>query len=255
MAVDRHQAAIGLHQRIVAGQVAERSADAERGDRAIHDSRIDARGAGEVEPEFVDGARSEALDEHVGSADQTVQNLEPARRLQVEGQAFLVAIQRDEGRALAAPVRGGPRPGVVPAPGPLDLDDLGPHVSEGLRAERPRHVLGQVRDDDALQRVRHARSLSPRRRSKTGGSPPFSEVSGLFGTCRSPALESIQPMAPNADDLAKRVAALSERLSTLAGTLAQATQQLQGGTLPSESLADEITKVRTDFLEVRQRVM
>src|SRR5258705_1905506 len=62
-------------------------------------------------------------------------------------------------------------------------------------------------------------------------------------------------MAPNADDLAKRVAALSERLSTLAGTLAQATQQLQGGTVPSEALADEITKVRTDFLEVRQRVM
>jgi len=62
-------------------------------------------------------------------------------------------------------------------------------------------------------------------------------------------------MAANADDLAKRVAALSEHLSTLAGTLAQATQQLQGGTVPSEALADEITKVRTDFLEVRQRVM
>jgi hypothetical protein len=62
-------------------------------------------------------------------------------------------------------------------------------------------------------------------------------------------------MAPNADDLAKRVAALSEHLSTLAGTLAQATQQLQGGIVPSEALADEITKVRTDFLEVRQRVM
>ena len=62
-------------------------------------------------------------------------------------------------------------------------------------------------------------------------------------------------MAPNADDLAKRVAALSEHLSTLAGTLAQATQQLQGGTVPSEALADEITKVRSDFLEVRQRVM
>ncbi len=62
-------------------------------------------------------------------------------------------------------------------------------------------------------------------------------------------------MAPNADDLAKRVAALSEHLSTLAGTLAQATQQLQGGTVPSEALVDEITKVRTDFLEVRQRVM
>jgi hypothetical protein len=62
-------------------------------------------------------------------------------------------------------------------------------------------------------------------------------------------------MAPNADELAKRLAALSEHLTALAGTLAQATQQVQGGTVPSEALVDEISKVRTDFLEVRQRVL
>src|SRR2546429_589261 len=59
-------------------------------------------------------------------------------------------------------------------------------------------------------------------------------------------------MAPNAEDLAKRLAALSERFTTLAATLAQATQQVQAGTVPSETVIDEITKIRTDFVALVQ---
>jgi hypothetical protein len=63
-------------------------------------------------------------------------------------------------------------------------------------------------------------------------------------------------MALNVEDLAKRLAALSERFTTLAATLAQTAQQLQAsGTLPPETLVDEITKVRTDFVDVRHRVL
>ena len=63
-------------------------------------------------------------------------------------------------------------------------------------------------------------------------------------------------MALNADELSKSFAALSERFSGLAETLAQTAGQLQGsGTLPAESLLDEIAKVRTDFVDVRQRVL
>jgi hypothetical protein len=63
-------------------------------------------------------------------------------------------------------------------------------------------------------------------------------------------------MALNADELSKSFVALSERFSGLAETLAQATGHLQGsGTLPAESLLDEIAKVRTDFVDVRQRVL
>jgi hypothetical protein len=62
-------------------------------------------------------------------------------------------------------------------------------------------------------------------------------------------------MAPNAEDLAKRLAALSERFTTLAAALAQATQQAQAGTIPSEDVVDEITKVRMDFVEVRHRIV
>src|SRR5256712_8713551 len=63
-------------------------------------------------------------------------------------------------------------------------------------------------------------------------------------------------MALNADELSKRFVALSERFSGLAETLAQTAGQLQGsGTLPAEALLDEVTKVRTDFVDVRQRVL
>ena len=66
----------------------------------------------------------------------------------------------------------------------------------------------------------------------------------------------MHPMAPNAEDLAKRLAALSERLTTLTTTLTQAAQQLHGvGTIPSEAVVDEISKVRADFLDVRHRVL
>ena len=62
-------------------------------------------------------------------------------------------------------------------------------------------------------------------------------------------------MAPNAEDLAKRLAALSERFTTLAAALAQATRELQAGIVPSEAVVDEITKIRTDFVEVRHRIL
>src|SRR2546425_3889035 len=63
-------------------------------------------------------------------------------------------------------------------------------------------------------------------------------------------------MALNADELGKRLAALSERFAGLAETLAQTAGQLQAsGSLPAESLIDEITKIRTDFVDVRQRVL
>jgi hypothetical protein len=148
--------------------VAERPARAERGDRAVDDSRVDAAGAGEIEPELVDRARSETLDEHVGAADQAVEDLEPARRLEVEGEAFLVSIQRDEGGALAAPVGRRPRSGVVPAAWALDLDDFRAHVAEGLGTEGSSHVLGEIGDDDAFQRVRHDRESITAEPRQTG---------------------------------------------------------------------------------------
>ena len=63
-------------------------------------------------------------------------------------------------------------------------------------------------------------------------------------------------MALNAEDLAKRLEALGERVKGLASALAQATQQLQAsGIVPPESVVDEIAKARTDFADVRHRLL
>jgi hypothetical protein len=63
-------------------------------------------------------------------------------------------------------------------------------------------------------------------------------------------------MALNADELAKSLGSLSERFSALAEALAQTAGQVQSaGTLPAESLIDEIARIRTDFMDVRQRVL
>jgi hypothetical protein len=130
--------------------MAEGPPSSECGDGAVDDSRIDPGGVREVQPQLVDGPGPEALHEHVGAANEPVQDLEPAGRLEVEGEALLVAIQRDESSALPAPVGRSPGPRVIAAAGPLDLDNLGPHVSKGLGTERSGHVLGQIGNDDAL---------------------------------------------------------------------------------------------------------
>src|SRR5262249_62231540 len=62
-------------------------------------------------------------------------------------------------------------------------------------------------------------------------------------------------MAANAEDLAKRLAALSERFTSLSSTLAQVARELQAGTVPPERVVEEISKIRTDFVEVRHRIL
>src|SRR2546427_813727 len=79
----------------------------------------------------------------------------------IEGEAPLVAVEGEKRRRLIAPPRRRPRARVVAAPGPLDLDHVGPHVAEHLRAERTGDVLREVGDDDAFERERHAESLPP----------------------------------------------------------------------------------------------
>ena len=62
-------------------------------------------------------------------------------------------------------------------------------------------------------------------------------------------------MALNTDELAQRLASLSERFAHLAQSLSQSAQLTQSGTPPAESLIDEITSIRTEFVDVRQRVV
>src|SRR5499426_763493 len=117
----------------------------------------------------------------------------------------------------------------------------------GYRTDRPRSGSDRQR--------RYLPKDAPRQEStiaeapQTGTLPGFSALPGLCDRIE------ITPMAPNAEDLAKRLAALSERFTTLAQVLAQATQHVQAGTMPAEDVVDEITKIRTDFVEDRHRIV
>lgn len=63
-------------------------------------------------------------------------------------------------------------------------------------------------------------------------------------------------MTPNADDLGKHLAALTERFAGLATKLVQAAQELQrSGALPAESLLEELAAARGEFIDLRASVL
>src|SRR5437667_361823 len=63
-------------------------------------------------------------------------------------------------------------------------------------------------------------------------------------------------MTLNADDLAKNLAALTERFAGLAAKLIQAAQELQtSGTLPAEALLEELAAARGAFIDLRSSVL
>src|SRR5256712_13071124 len=63
-------------------------------------------------------------------------------------------------------------------------------------------------------------------------------------------------MTPNADDLAKNLAALTERFAGLAAKLIQAAQELKtSGTLPAEALLEELAAARGEFIDLRASVL
>ena len=174
MPVDGHDAAQRLHERVVARAIAERSFGAEGRDRAVDEPRIDRMRALPAEPQLLDGARAQRLDEDVGAGDEPLDDGAPLGLLHVHGEAPLVAVDAHEGGALLAPV--GRRPGarVVAAPRALHLDHLGPHVAQDLGAGGAGDVLGQVGDEKSGQRGIHgspiiARGRRGRRRRR--GSP------------------------------------------------------------------------------------
>src|SRR2546429_6501629 len=63
-------------------------------------------------------------------------------------------------------------------------------------------------------------------------------------------------MTSKADDLVKHLAALTQRFAGLATKLARAAQELQGsGTLPAESLSEELAAARGEFVNLRSSVL
>src|SRR6185295_10225302 len=104
-----------------------------------------------VEAHLRERARAEILDEDVALRDQLLQNRAPFGVLEVERDAFLVAVDAEEIRALAAKKWWSPRAGVVAFARLFDLDHARAHVAEQHRAVRARQHPRQVEHGDSIE--------------------------------------------------------------------------------------------------------
>ena len=142
-----HHAGLGLDDEVVARAVRLGAGLAEAGDRAVHEPRVQPGERLVPEAELVHRSRPEVLEEHVALARERLKDLASLGRLEVQGDALLVAVDRHEVRRLALDERR-PAARVVALAGLLDLDDLGAHVTEHHGAEGTGEDAGEVENAD-----------------------------------------------------------------------------------------------------------
>jgi hypothetical protein len=88
------------------------------------------------------------LQEDVGTLHEIERDLVASGVLEVDGDAPLVAVEREEGLGLVRRELHAVAPRV--ALGWLHLDDLGTHVAQVHPRERRRNHLGELEDPDAF---------------------------------------------------------------------------------------------------------
>src|SRR5687767_9115780 len=126
-----------------------------------------------AEAEPLDRARSEVVDEDVGTGEEGDAGVAVLGPREIERDAAFSAVQPHEVGRLAL------HDGVVPpreiaAAGALDLYDVGTEVGEMPRAERPRDGLLERDHADAVERERHSAPLRPARATRRPISDPRS---------------------------------------------------------------------------------
>ena len=96
MAGDRHDTGHCLDFAVVAGFGAGRTGLAEAGDRAVDQARVDLGQCLVAQTESVHHAGAEVFHDDVGLCGELQDDVSGGGLLQVQGQAFLVAVHRDE---------------------------------------------------------------------------------------------------------------------------------------------------------------
>ena len=147
----RHQAALGLDHEVVAGPLVAEA----------RDGAVDELGVLAPEPlvagaEPVGDSRPEVLDDDVGAPGEASKRLLRLRAREVERDAPLAPVDREEIGGLASHVGRAPRARLVTVARSLDLDHVGAEVGEQHRAVRPREDAREVEHADAVER-RHPR--------------------------------------------------------------------------------------------------
>ena len=156
-----HDPAHRLGEQVVAGDARRGALGAERADRAVDDAGVLGHDRGVVETERGHEPGSEVLHEYVGAQGELARHGEVVGVGEVEGDALLVAVDREVvGRLHAAgavvPLRRPPRAGLVAGAGPFDLHDLGPEIGQVHGRQRARQHAGEVGDEEPLEGTRRA---------------------------------------------------------------------------------------------------
>ena len=144
-----------MRDRLVALEVAIGAVGAEALDRRVNEARVDFRERLIAEPEPVERARPEILQEHIGLGDDLSEQPLAVIGLQVEGQAALVGVEQQKEQAVAVLDVAHVAARDVAALRLLELDHIGAEKRQDLRTSRPRLVVRHVDDADAGQGLGH----------------------------------------------------------------------------------------------------
>src|SRR5438046_7446511 len=158
LARDRHDAAEGLHERLVAGAVGAGSRAPEGRDRAVDEPRVDGRERLVAQTERLHRPRPEVLDQDVAPAHESRQHLGALRRLEVERDRAPVAVDDEVRRRLALLV-GRPGARLVARARVLHFDAVGAQVREQHAAEGAGQDARAIDDTDAVEREGRARHV------------------------------------------------------------------------------------------------
>ena len=151
VAADGHaeHAADRLEREVVRGPLAVRTGIAEGADRAIDDARIARHDRRMADAEAIDDAGAEALHHDVGARAQVEQQVQAVRRLEIEDDALLAAIEIAKEHGRRAVGRTDVASGI--AARRLDLDDLGAVIGQGHRQIRSRQEPAEIDHPDICE--------------------------------------------------------------------------------------------------------
>ena len=136
---------------VVGRVVPVRSVLAKAAQRAVHQARVEFAERVVIAAQAPHHPGPKALDQHVMVFGQVLQDGLSGGFLEVEGDAFFVAVGEIGGQLLGLiGGRRGARAGQLARRRRLDLEHLGAHVRQHHGAERPRSHPGQLQDFDSV---------------------------------------------------------------------------------------------------------
>ncbi len=179
LASDRHQAALGLDGEIVPSFVGSGTGPAVARDGAVDEPPVRGHQRFGIEPEALQGAGTEILDEHVCLLRQRPYVPLPLLGPQIDFDRLLQPVAAQEIGRIAVDLRRHPAARVVAPLGRLDLPDLRTKIRERLRATRAGEDATEIQNADPLERRAGHQFPSVAQNASRGLAPPWIGISAI----------------------------------------------------------------------------